>query len=372
MRQRFGSLVLFTGNFGGCDQLSEENVSAKCKRWRMCGVIFAVVLLQLSCSLAPSNVDPAPIFELNGTIDVDRSEIDSDDTPILLALSWYVFTTNSLDPAAFSLATQTITSTADDYEFALALNTVPPPSAFVLTGAGRFLELPADGNLAIGFITARPWNEAASGTFAWTTPDMVYQTCPFESQLVVWWDGPELDHEQIGFESGTLRKGLNLLDVSEGGNGPEGYRLFPADAPIEISICDDGYRPPLRSCGLPQERSIETIYVSASENLESNPEPPAGSFQCDQCGATYRAPDVCIRRLDILCRDCRSLVVETDPTNPPPDWICESPPDYCEGNEDEVEEPLCLLGRRFRCVDNAWQFFETCSDPCCEGECSAE
>ena len=331
---------------------------------------FLLGLLLLSgCSLAPSNVEPAPIFQLNGAVDFADSVIDSNDNEILLVLSWYVFTTNSLDPAPFAIAAQTTVSPTMGHEFSLALNTVPPPSAFVLTGEGRFLDLPAEGNLAIGFITARPWNNVTDGTFNWATMDMVEQTCPFESQLVLWWDGPELSHEDIGLESGVLRKGLNLLDVAEGGNGPEGYRLFPADSPISVTLCRDGYRPPLRSCGLPQERSIETIYVTATENLNENPDPPAGSFQCDQCGATYRAPDVCVRRLDILCRDCRSLVVETDPENPPPEWICENPPDFCEG---EDEEPLCLLGRRFRCVSTRWQLYETCSDPCCEGECIAE
>ena len=332
-------------------------------------VLPLLLLLTLTgCSLAPSNVEQAPIFQLNGVVDFEEATIDAEDATILLALSWYVFTTNSLDPAPLALAAQTLTSIDDGHEFSLALNTVPPASAFVLTGAGRFLELPAEGNLAIGFITAREWNETVDGVFAWTTTDMIYQTCPFESKLVLWWDGPELSHEEIGFESGVLRKGLNLLDVTEGGNGPDGYRLFPADFPISVTLCDDGYRAPLRSCGLPQERSIETIYVTASENLEENPDPPAGSFICDQCGATYRAPDVCIRRLEVLCRDCRSLVVETDPENPPPEWICQSPPEFCEAGA----EPLCLLGRRYRCQNDTWQLSEICSDHCCEGECSAE
>ena len=156
---------------------------------------------------------------------------------------------------------------------------------------------------------------------------------------------PELSHEDIGLESGVLRKGLNLLDVAEGGNGPEGYRLFPGDSPISVTLCRDGYRPPLRSWAA--SRTDHRDYLCCcTENLNENPDPPAGSFQCDQCGATYRAPDVCVRRLDILCRDCRSLVVETDPENPPPEWICENPPDFCEG---EDEEPLCLQDGALLC-----------------------
>ena len=197
---------------------------------------------------------------------------------------------------------------------------------------------------------------------------MLYQTCPFESQLVLWWDGPELSHEDIGFESGTLRKGLNLVDLADGDNGPEGYRLFPAGRPISVALCNDGYRAPLRSCGLPQDRSVETIYVSGSENADENPDPPPEAFECDQCGTSYRAPDVCTRRLNILCRDCRSQVVETDPNDPVPDWICTNPPDFC----DVGEAPLCLFGKRFNCQDNHWRLIETCDDHCCEVGCSAE
>ena len=121
------------------------------------GLILMVFLV--GCSLAPSEIDPPPIFELNGRVTLEESEVDvnQDTVQILLALSWYVFTTNSLDPAPFSLAAQTVTSSNEDYEFALALSQVPPPSAFMPTGADQFLELPAEGNLAIGFITARPW-----------------------------------------------------------------------------------------------------------------------------------------------------------------------------------------------------------------------
>ena len=333
-------------------------------------LMLLLMLLFAACSLAPSDIDPPPIFELNGVVEFEASEVDVDEgtAQILLALSWYVFTTNSLDPAPFALATQTVTSTNEAYQFSLALADVPPPSAFVLTGANRFLELPAEGNLAIGFITARPWVPDNDGTFAWTTEDMLYQTCPFESQLVLWWDGPELDHEEIGFESGTLRKGLNLIDVADGENGPEGYRLFSASSPIVVEVCSDGYRAPLRSCGLPQDRSVETIYVSGSENLDENPDPPVDSYECDQCGVSYRVPDVCTRRLNILCRDCRSQVVETDPNDRAPNWICENPPDYC----DEGVEPLCLLGRRFSCENNQWRLTETCDDQCCEAGCIAE
>ncbi len=320
------------------------------------------------CSLAPRDVEPPPIFELSGAVQLDRSELDIESPEILLALSWYVFTTNSLDPAPFALATQTSIAVDGERTFSLDLTQVPPPSAFVLTGEDQFLQLPAEGNLAIGFITARPWDSSVDEDFDWRDENMIYQTCPWESQLIVWWDGPELDSDETGFESGTLRKGLNLVDLQYGDEGPWGYQLLPANAPISIAMCDEGLRAPLRSCGLPQDRSVDTIYVSGSENQDENPDPPEGSFECDPCGISYRVPDVCVRRFDILCRDCRSLVVETDPNDPVPSWVCDTPPGEC----DPDNEPLCLLGRRFGCDNNTWRLIETCSDHCCETNCNAE
>ena len=98
----------------------------------------------------------SPIFELSGKLNFDPSEVDWPEPEVLVALSWYAFTTNSPDPA-LALASQTIIPRDGDGTFELALQQVPPPSAFVVTGAGRFLELPAEGNPAIGFITVSPF-----------------------------------------------------------------------------------------------------------------------------------------------------------------------------------------------------------------------
>ena len=267
-----------------------------------------------------------------------------------------------------ALASQTIIPRDGDGRFELALQQVPPPSAFVVTGSGRFLELPAEGNLAIGFITVSPWSDTGDAEFSWKTEDQINETCPFEKRLVVWWDGPELTDEETGFASGTLKKGLNLVDLGLDADELGGYRLFPADTPITVPVCHEGFRPPLRSCGLPGDRSVDTLFVSGSEDDDETMPPETDSYECGQCGTSYRVPDVCTRRFDILCRDCRSLVVETDPTDPPDDWICMSPPDQC----DVGDEPICRLGTRYRCVGDQWQVDAVCGDPCCEDGCVSE
>ena len=181
-------------------------------------------------------------------------------------------------------------------------------------------------------------------------------------------DGPELTYEETGFASGTLKKGLNLVDLGLDADELEGYRLFPADTPITIPVCHEGFRPPLRSCGLPGDRSVDTLFVSGSEDDDETMPPETDSYECGQCGTSYRVPDVCTRRFDILCRDCRSLVVETDPNNPPDDWVCMSPPDQCDAGD----EPICRLGTRYRCVGDQWQIDAVCVDACCEDGCVSE
>ena len=203
------------------------------------------------------------------------------------------------------------------------------------------------------------------GRIAWTTPDMLYQTCPFESQLVLWWDGPER-HEDVGLNPVHCAK-VELGRPCRRGQWYGGLNSFRRTPDLGGTV-QRWISNPLRSCGLPQDRSVETIYVSGSENADDNPDPPPEAFECDQCGTSYRAPDVCTRRLNILCRDCRSQVVETDPNDPVPDWICTNPPDFC----DVGEAPLCLFGKRFNCQDNQWRLIETCDDHCCEVGCSAE
>ena len=282
---------------------------------------------------------------------------------VIVALSWYLFKADTLQPVYWALAAQTIVPIDDLNRFTLSLEMEPPEDAFVLTGADSFLDLPADGNLALGFITVVPM-AATEGPFTWNGDDRTESSCPYEDLLVAWWDGPELDSERTGFREGILRKGLNLVDLSKDGEFRDEYVLYPAERTIQIPICEEGLRAPLRSCGLESDRSVETLFFDVDTPDDEIFRPMEGDYLCGACGSSYRVPNLCTRRFDVLCRDCRSLVVETDPDRPARDWPCAEVPTECDD-----PDPLCIWGRLYRCVDDGWVHVATCSDDCCEDRC---
>ena len=332
--------------------------------------IYSILILILGtwpvgCALAPDELQPPAIFELRGELIQNEDDREEYGDRMLVALSWYIFKGDSLQPKYWALASQTMVSLNDTNGFTLALDSEPPSDAFVVTGENRFLDLPARGNLAIGFLTVLPISDDTA-PFSWSGEDTWESTCPHETLLVVWWDGPELKSDQTGFRSGILRKGLNLVNLGDE-EFRDDYVLYPAGRAIQIPVCAEGMRSPLRSCGLLGERSVETLFLDAETPQEDLFTPLEGEYHCGACGLSYRVPDFCTRRFNVLCRDCRSLVVETDPDRPVPEWPCSEVPSEC----DEEEDPLCIWGTLYRCQDNRWAQSAQCEDDCCEEGCQS-
>ncbi|MEE2788192.1 MAG: hypothetical protein VX589_12690, partial [Myxococcota bacterium] len=202
------------------------------------------------CSLAPGVFEHPPIFQIMGRLSPSLNETDEEDDEQLppdedentnrdlyyVVLSWYLFISNGLTEAPWAVANQTEVVLSENPEFVLPLTDQPPDEAFLPTGQGRILQLPAEGRMAIGFLTVfRPTNDSME--FSWQADEDGGALCPFEEILIVWWDGPELDGQDIGINGGRLKRGLNLLDISVDNQNQETYQLDDAASTIRMPTC---------------------------------------------------------------------------------------------------------------------------------------
>ena len=326
-----------------------------------------------SCSLAPQEFEYPPIFQIKGRLE-DRPAEHQDDDEMLeigddpnvnrdlyyVVLSWYVFISNGLTEEPWAIANQTEVIVSESPEFNVALTDQPPYEAFLPAGQGRILQLPADGRLAIGFLTV--FRPADSGiAFSWRVDGDQGALCPYEDKLIVWWDGPPLDGEDIGINGGRLNRGLNILDISVDNENQETYELNDASGTLVLPTCGWESTVALRSCGLSGNRGVAT-YLPGFDGYPM--EPPSAPFECFACGSFYEVPNQCSRVLDVLCRECASITVHAYPDEIPEYWPCAQPEDECESGEQ-----FCGLGFRYECIDERWVFQALCTDPCCEDNC---
>ena len=230
-------------------------------------------------------------------------------------------------------------------------------------GQGRILQLPAEGQMAIGFLTVfRPAYEGME--FSWRADQDGATLCPYEDKLIIWWDGPEISGEEIGIDSGRLVRGLNILDISVDNENQETYSLLDAKSPITVPSCLGESSGALRSCGIPGDRGVSTLLPGFDDYPT---EAPAVEFSCFGCGSFYEIPNQCSRVLDVLCRECYSTTVHVYPDEVPSFWPCVEPKGACESGVDEY----CGLGRKYACRDEGWVLVAQCEDTCCEDNCVA-
>ncbi len=296
---------------------------------------------------------------------------DADDGERLrMLLSWHPKKPSSPSTPPWTAAASAAVATDGDRAFHLPLDAAPGPDALMTLAEfdGWGDDLPADGRLALGTLTAYWTTTDTTPTWLQLFEDgLPAVTGTQDNVFVLFWAGSEtLTDQHIPLYGGSIEPGFNLVEVitveTEDGSIWYAYLRHPMTQLLDVPFTEFG-GPSFQRCRWDGTSPVRELWPG--DEGYPDPLPERGEAACSKCETAF-VQEHCAVAFGVLCNHCQLFTYFREPTDKTA-WPCSIEGEYCE----PAGERRCSAHTIYVCQDEKWTLDEACpaTGECCDAEC---